>query len=298
MELSLAGARHPLQRWEVVMLEQNRKLYSAVMASYLALSCLTGAYAFKLHKHELTDKEAAKSSNVAEAEKLNGETPKADKKADDQPKSASSEKAAEQPAKPADKKTAKDTANAVNNVPGVNVSQKDLEPPASPPIKGFHPIKKLLRPIENLEGMSIKLEQQIMKLEGPIAGLQPPMKALQVKMTGVDDRISKMQDQLNGMQQQVTGVRSDLEAMRKQISQLQSPIEALRKPISNVSHPLEQVQQQLNFVLLAIVAAAIGIAVGTPIAAFLIYRNRHKLFPDLKEKDLPELKAKPARARR
>jgi len=45
-----------------------------------------------------------------------------------------------------------DTARAINKIPGVNIEAKDLTPPAQdPPIKGFHPIKRALQPVVQLE---------------------------------------------------------------------------------------------------------------------------------------------------
>ncbi|MBU6452358.1 MAG: hypothetical protein KGS72_11300 [Cyanobacteria bacterium REEB67] len=146
-------------------------------------------------------------------------------------------------------------------------------------IKGFHPIKKILQPIEDLEGMSVKLEQQVMKLERPISALQPPMINLQHKMTSVDESMTKMQSQLNTVQAQMGGVRADLKTMRGEISELKGPILSIQKPLQGVSSPLEALERQLDLVLLAIFIAAVGVVIGTPIAAILIYRYRAKLFP-------------------
>jgi chromosome segregation ATPase len=246
------------------------------------------------------NKNAAKDSNIAEAESLNGTTNKSAKQvAKEQAKAAEhASKMASVDNVPtvndsAHQKSAKETANVVNQIPGVKVNEKDLEPPAQPPITGFHPIKKLLRPVENLEGMSIKLEQQIMKLEGPIAGLQPPMLSLQKKMTGVDEHIGTMQTRLDGMQAQVQGVRTDISDMRKDINSLKQPIEALRAPIGTVAAPLESVNIRLNLVLVAILLTAVLIVFGTPIAAILVYRYRHRLFPGLGEHELPKLEKNP-----
>jgi chromosome segregation ATPase len=242
-----------------------------------------------LSKAGTENKSAAKEDNIGEAQKLNGEKQTDGKTAEsDGGQSSTGVPTKKESAQQA--QSAKDTAKAVNTVPGgAKVTQQDMQTPSQQPIKGFHPIKKLLRPVENLEGMSIKLEQQIMKLEGPIAGLQPPMKNLQGKMTTVDTEIKSMQTKLSSMQTQVDGVRSDLKLMREQIAKLQEPIEGLRKPIATVGKPLEQVQQQLNWVLLAILVAAVAIAVGTPLAAILVYRHRHTLFPGMKEHEMPQV---------
>lgn len=237
----------------------------------LLLSCAflwaAAANAGGLAGKQLEDKESAKNSNVAEAQALNGD-------------------------KQDNKGKASETAAAVNQVPGVKVQAKDLETPAQAPIKGFHPIKKLMRPVENLEGMSIKLEQQIMKLEGPISGLQPPMLNLQNKMNNVDHQLGTMQGQLDTTQTQVKGVRSDIAGMREDIQALKTPLSALQKPISGVAKPLEEVQKQLNIVIMAIFVAAVAIAIGTPLAAVILYKYRDKFFPGLVH-ELPKVQAKP-----
>ena len=198
------------------------------------------------------------------------------------------------------RKQAAGTAEAMNSVPGVKVTQHDLVPPTLPPIKGFHPIKRALRPIENMQLMVVKLQQQIMRLEGPIAGLNTPMVGLQKQMGGVDTRLTDMQGQLKVTGSQVTGVRndlsgvrndmaavrSDIEKMRAQIANLQDPLRRLEKPISNVARPLEAVQAQLNWIMAAIVLTGLLIAVGTPVAGLLIYANRRRLFPSINERDM------------
>lgn len=301
---------------------------SLVACSLMLTTGLT-AGAKELSNRDMNDKDSAKNSNIAAAQQLNGESDNAknkDKTSNKAKENDNASKVADNPAAAAkvakkqaastgektdgkgadklggdtalsdakNKQDAKKTANVVNQVPGVKVDQKDLEPPTAAPIHGFHPIKKLMRPVENLEGMSIKLEQQIMKLEGPIAGLQPPMINLQHKMDKVDQSIGTMHGQLDSMQTEVTGVRSDLAVMRKDIEALKEPIVALKGPIGTVAKPLEKLENQLNFIILAIFVAAGAIAFGTPLAAVLIYKNRQKLFPDMmKHDELPKVSAPP-----
>jgi len=183
---------------------------------------------------------------------------------------------------------AKTTARAVNQIPGVQVKTEELVPPALPPIKGFHPIKRLLRPVENLGTSAVKMQQQIMRLEGPIAALHPPMTHLEQKMGNVNGAMNKMQDQVTGVSGQMKGVREDLANMQKDVGQLKAPILAIQKPLVGVAKPLDRVKVQLNFVLLAIVLATIGVVFGMPLAAIIVYRNKEKLFPAQVTADLPD----------
>lgn len=271
-------------------LSGSKASVASIVLSASLVICSTSALAGTLNSREKNDKESAKNSNVSEAQKLNGTTD-ADKGSHgkDKDKGQVNGEGVHVEASSAKKKSASETAAVVNQVPGVNVKKEDLEPPTEPPIKGFHPIKKLLRPVENLEGMSIKLEQQIMKLEGPIAALQPPMQSLQKQMVTVDGQIGTMHGQLDSMQTQVQGVRSDLAGMKQEIKELKAPIVSLEKPIAGVATPLEDLNAKLNYILGAILIAALAIAVGTPLAAIVVYRNRHKLFPGMSDHELPKV---------
>ncbi len=202
-----------------------------------------------------------------------------------------------------------DTAQVINKVPGVHLQGTDLQPPAAePPIKGFHPIKRAMAPVVQLEKNSVQLQQQIMKLEGPISALQPAMSGLHKKLGTVDSRMEAVDSRLGQMDghivtmdqhviavgQQMSGVRSDLTKMRTDLGDLQSPLHSLLKPLNNVATPLEEVRGQLADmrtmlagVLFAIVASTIGIAIGTPLMAILIYKYRRKLFPHTSDHDFP-----------
>lgn len=262
------------------MLGKRLTAFTVVSASIFIGS--TACFAVPEGDAQQVDKEAIKNSNISEAQKLNGTAPADKAPAAKNTKTAEVGGASRNPAK--QKEEANKTASVVNQVPGVKVAKEDLQPPTSPVIKGFHPIKKLLQPVENLEGMSIKLEQQIMKLEGPIAALNPPMVNLQKKMTN-------MQGQLGTVQGQMTGVRSDIGAMRKDIESLRGPIEHIEGPIGSLAKPLEALEMRLNMILGAILFAALAIAVGTPVAAVLLYKHRHKL--GVSDQELPKA-AQPA----
>ena len=46
---------------------------------------------------------------------------------------------------------------------------------------------------------------------------------------------------------------------------------------------------KLNYILGAILVAALAIALGTPLAAVVVYRNRKKLFPGMSDHELPKV---------
>jgi septal ring factor EnvC (AmiA/AmiB activator) len=212
----------------------------------------------------------------------------------------------------------KQTAKAVNKIPGVNIQASDLQPPAEdPPITGFHPIKKLMRPVIRLGKGAVEIQQSMMKLEGPIAGLHPSMTALDHKMTSVDHQMAHMQKQLSDMGgnvdhinaglekvgSRVDEVRADIGGMTQQVKHLTTPVKALQTPLYDLMEPLRDVTKpmsevhgqlaelhtMLHWVLVAIVVSVLAITIGTPLAGVYVYRNRKKLFPHLREpgQDLP-----------
>lgn len=219
------------------------------------------------------------------------------------------------------KQADKDTVKLINRIPGVNVKPKDLDTEADQPapIHGFHPIKKALQPVIQLEKNSTELQKQIMRLEGPIAALQPSMNHLGKQMTSVEGKMASMQSTIASMDNQakntagsmhlviekMDAVRGDLAQMREQISGLRSPIVALQQPLRELQGPLVRVSKPLSdlygqlgelkrlmqLILVTIFFAAGAVAIGTPIAAVLVYRYRHKLFPDMKDHDFPVAKA-------
>ncbi|MBS1955244.1 MAG: hypothetical protein JST89_13745 [Cyanobacteria bacterium SZAS-4] len=182
------------------------------------------------------------------------------------------------------------------------------------PIRGFHPIKKAIAPIIRLEKNSIALQKQISELTRPIENLSPVMLNLHKGMDSVNNRMSAMQTLLNTMSANVshvsTGmdhvgdkmeqVRSDIGGMRAQIGKLEIPIRELQKPLheleeplQNIAQPLRDLHDELNqlkalmaIILFAIVACATAIAVGTPVAAVLVYKNRAKIFPHLEDTEI------------
>ena len=180
------------------------------------------------------------------------------------------------------------TAERLNRLPGAKVTAEQLTPPS---IEGFHPIKRMFRPVTDLENTSVGIENKVNQLEAPINGLNQPMVKLQKKMVHVDHTMGAMKGQLDGMGGEVAGVRSDLAGMRDEISSLRSPILSVQKPLSNVSQPLEALQVKLNFVIFSIFVAILIIAIGTPASAIVLWKFRDKLLPAKLNADIPREQA-------
>jgi len=198
-------------------------------------------------------------------------------------------------------------AEAINRIPGANVKAEDLKETtvktkAKP---GFNPLGWLFRPITRLQEQSIRLEQQMMKLTGPIAALQPGMLRLEKRIVSVEGQTRQVQNQMASMQTDISAMRSELGEIKKPIMELKEPIVALHGPLQKIEKPITGVNQDLNelktllsFILTSIYLAAAVIAFGTPIAAILIWRNKHKLLKPAKEDENDEEAAVAARPRK
>jgi hypothetical protein len=203
-------------------------------------------------------------------------------------------------------------AKAINNIPGSHVDPKDLKQSEVGKKGGFpNPVGWMLKPVTRLQEQSVKLEQEIMKLTGPIATLQPSMLRLDKSMTSVQKQMGDMQGTITGVNSQMGSMQGDIKAMREDLSQLKGPIAELKKPVMDLRDPvlalakpvegvegrLVRLDGQLNdlktllaLVLTAIFAAALIIAIGTPIAAIMVWRNRQKLVPATKPEEIQEEK--------
>lgn len=150
------------------------------------------------------------------------------------------------------------------------------------PIKGFHPIKRMLRPLWRLRQEAIGLKADISALQKPMAGLQPAFTSLEGQMTGVQNEmrtmgkaltdvnsnlhqlsgdltelrhlhptLQKVDRELSGLGnigqdiRAVTGVRNDIRVAVSHLKKLQTPIENLQAPLLSVSKPLATVEGQL-----------------------------------------------------
>jgi hypothetical protein len=203
-------------------------------------------------------------------------------------------------------------ANVANKVPGVHVDAKDLKETDVHKSGGFpNPISWMLKPVTRLQEQSVRLEQEIMKLTGPIGSMQPAMLNLDKRMTSVEKQMGSMQGELHKVRGDMDGVtteiqgargsmgeivtnikgmRNDLGGIKGPISELREPVVALRGPVLGLAKPLQGVEARLNnldsqlnqlklllsLVLTSIFAAAAIVAIGTPLAAIWVWRNRHK----------------------
>lgn len=198
-------------------------------------------------------------------------------------------------------------AKVLNQIPGVNVTAKDLQESEVKKGVSLNPITWLFKPVIRLQEQSVHLEQQIMKLTGPISALQPGILKLDNRIVSVgkeigavrseigtvEEKIENVGNQLSAMRQDITAMRVELGEIKKPIVDLQGPIVRLHDPLTKIEKPISGIDSRLvlldkelgdlktllSLVLTAIFISAGIIAVGTPVAAILIWRNKAKLLP-------------------
>lgn len=206
-------------------------------------------------------------------------------------------------------KHVKEQTKAINSLPGEKIEEADLsEKKVKEKSKvSLNPVSWLFKPVTQLQSQTIRLEQQIVKLNAPIAALQPSMIDLSTKMKSVHGTMGEVNGSMRGVQQQMgnvsgqmDGVRgqlksmsSDISAMRSELVDLRAPLVNIKEPLVNVAKPLSDVDKRLTnldkqigdlkgllaLVLTSIFVAAALVAIGTPIAAIVVWQNRARLFP-------------------
>jgi archaellum component FlaC len=192
--------------------------------------------------------------------------------------------------------------------------------------KMLQPVVRLEKNSVELEQQIMRLEGPIAGLQPAMLGLQKKITSVEKRMGSMQDsivhvgghidnvgghidnvgghidniggRVNNVGTQMKGISEQMSAVRADINRVRTEIDNLNGPITDLHKPLAEVARPLLTVEQKLEklaalltTVLFTILVAAGIIAIGTPIAAILIYRYRRRLFPDMTDRDFPVAKA-------
>lgn len=121
--------------------------------------------------------------------------------------------------------------------------------------------------------------EKIDAMHSQLGSVGQKIKGMHEQLASVQGQVKQMEIGMTGLRDDLKAIRSDLTAVRTQVNGLQRPIEQIRDPLLEVAGPLEGLGQRLDRlqalvsnVLTFIVLAAVGIAIGTPLAAFLIHR--------------------------
>ncbi|MBS1957428.1 MAG: hypothetical protein JST89_24795 [Cyanobacteria bacterium SZAS-4] len=140
------------------------------------------------------------------------------------------------------------------------------------PIKGFHPIKRLLRPVWKLRRNAIEIEKKLEQIEVPVTKLQPSLISIDEKIGDVNGNMTEIQDKLSGLNGSIPvlnnniavfqghvdelgrDVRSaasikkelrDVVQMRQEMRQLDAQIAGLKKPLQQINKPVNEISAPL-----------------------------------------------------
>lgn len=115
------------------------------------------------------------------------------------------------------------------------------------------PIMRVHRPLQSIVGPIHNLDKQVMSVSSNIRQIKPPLVHMERPLVSLD--------------RSMTGVDKEITGLHKEIVELRNLI---------------------TMVLTSIFLAAVLIAIGTPIAAILVWRNKHKLLPKPKSGESSE----------
>ena len=255
----------------------------------LTVTVMIGAPAFAANSKDAPEQKpdatvAAASTNV----NLNDKKITKAEKAIDHKKAVASDKYADEQAKQINK-----------NIPGAAVDPEDLKESEVKKGGGFpNPVAWMLKPVTRLQEQSVRLEQEIMKLTGPIGALQPAMLNLDKRMESIEKEMGTTREEISSVRQTMGSISGDIKGMHGDLTDLKAPIVQLKQPVidlkdpvlrlakpvlgvesrlNNLDNQLNQLKTLLAMILTAIFICAGTIAIGTPLAAVWVWRNRAKI---------------------
>lgn len=136
-----------------------------------------------------------------------------------------------------------------------------------------------------------KVEKGMTTVAGGMVDVGHGMGRVEKRMGGVANEMTQVQNEIKQMRVDIRSMRNEMLSLRKPIAELQQPIASLKAPVHNLAKPVSTIGKRmnsldqqmhdlkmiLNLVLSSIYVAAAIIAVGTPIAAILVWKHRQQL---------------------
>jgi archaellum component FlaC len=106
------------------------------------------------------------------------------------------------------------------------------------------------------------VETHLEKIETPIALLPKPL-------IGIEQPIKNLESEVRALHSEMSGISEPLGEIQDPVGKMSQELNILHNDIAKLTH-------LLNLILTAIFAAALIIAVGTPLAAFALWRNKRR----------------------
>ncbi len=143
-----------------------------------------------------------------------------------------------------------------------------------------------------------------------MAPMGQELKSVSTEMVLMHKDIQSVARQMSLMKEEMVATRANVGRLEAPIRELKDPVVSLKRPITSLASPLttvggrmEILQQELNdlktlmtMVLTSIFICAALIAIGTPLAAIWVWRNRAKLLPPPNRQEAKEERSLPPSA--
>lgn len=166
--------------------------------------------------------------------------------------------------------------------------------------KRMHRISgRLDQTVEHITGVDsnlTKVSGQMGSVQSSLSGtysvlrkMGPDLKNVRLDIGKIRDPIAKMQRPLEAiaspiqnLDREVTLVGREMKQLRVPLTLMEKPVTSLDKQLTGLHSEISELRSLLALVLTSIFVAAGLSAVGTPIAAILVWRNKNKFLPKLK----------------
>jgi uncharacterized coiled-coil DUF342 family protein len=169
------------------------------------------------------------------------------------------------------------------NIDNTNQHMKSIEDP-------LHSVEARMSSVESsivgtyktLGGMRTDISEvrkDIGMIKNPIMRIQQPLESIAEPVKNLDQQLTGVHTELVDVHTELGGVHSELGAVRKPLTNIERPISDLEREVRGLHKEIADLRYLLGLVLTAIFLSAVLTAIGTPIAAILIWRNRRNILP-------------------
>ncbi len=121
--------------------------------------------------------------------------------------------------------------------------------------------------------------RELKSMRPDLSNVRSDISKIREPITKIQEPLISMADPIHNLDKQVTGVHDDISRIREPLVRIEQPITSLEKQLTGLTSDISDLRNLLSMVLTSIFIAAIMIAVGTPIAGILIWRNKNKILP-------------------
>lgn len=166
--------------------------------------------------------------------------------------------------------------------------------------------------ISSLHGSLKDMRTELKQTRGNITNVNANINSIRTALSDIRLEIKKVRSDINDVKAPIAQLKKPITALQEPIAQLKGPVTELLGPISELKSPLLRIEKPMTavdarlasldvqltdlrkligMILTSIFVAAAVIAIGTPIAAVIIFRNQRKILKKPSEPSPPKIKA-------